>query len=42
MKDKIKIDLEKGIITEGANTGLGKILMAAKKVKIGGKEFKVK
>ena len=38
---KIRLDKDKGIIEEGANTGLGKILLAAKKVKLGGREVKV-
>ncbi len=44
MPDKIKIrlDKDKGIIEEGANTGLGKILLAAKSVKIAGREVKIK
>lgn len=42
-KVKIKIDKDKGIIEEGAETGLGKILLAAKgDVVIGGKKLKIK
>ena len=41
-KVKIKLDKGKGTIVEGANTGVGKILAAAKKVKIAGREFKIK
>ena len=42
-KLKIRIDKDKGIIEEGAETGLGKILLAAKgKVKLGGREIKIK
>ena len=42
-KIKIKMDKNKGTIVEGADTGVGKILLAAKgKVKIGGREVKIK
>ncbi len=40
--DKVKLDLDKGTILEGANSGLGKILLAAKSVKIAGREVKIK
>ena len=44
MADKVKIkqDKDKGTIVEGADTGVGKILAAAKFVKIGGREIKIK
>ncbi len=44
MADKVTINIDKGkgTITEGAETGLGKILLAAKKkVKIAGREIKI-
>ena len=45
MVDKVKLKIDKDqktTIVEGAETGVGKILLAAKKVKIGGIEYKVK
>ncbi len=41
-KVKIKLDKDKGTIVEGADTTVGKILVAAKKVKIVGREIKIK
>ena len=40
--DKVKIEIDKGTIVEGADTGVGKILAAAKSVTIGGREIKIK
>ncbi len=44
MADKVKIEMDKdkGTIVEGADTGVGKILMAARKVKIAGREIRIK
>lgn len=43
--DKVKIKLDKdnkGTIVEGADTGVGKILAAAKSVKMAGRIIKIK
>ena len=40
-KVTINIDKGKGTITEGADTGLGKILAAAGRIKLKGREVKI-